>query len=108
MESVAAALVTGVLTLAGVLVSNSRSRAVMEVKIDNLTRRFERHNRLIENTHAPKRLIGLEAIVASLNMLVGHPVKQALRRLINALVQPNQAIDDVLFHFVLLGCSEQV
>lgn len=36
MELVVAALVTGVLTLAGVLVSNSRSRAVMEVKIDNL------------------------------------------------------------------------
>ena len=41
MESVVAALVTGVLTLAGVLVSNSRSRAVMEVKIDNLTRQVE-------------------------------------------------------------------
>ena len=48
MESVVAALVTGVLTLAGVLVSNSRSRAVMEVKIDNLTRQVERHNCLIE------------------------------------------------------------
>ena len=34
MESVIAALVTGVLTLIGVLVSNSRSRAVMEVKIE--------------------------------------------------------------------------
>ena len=46
MESVIAALVTGVLTLIGVLVSNSRSRAVMEVKIDNLT------NCLIERTYA--------------------------------------------------------
>ena len=52
MESVVAALVTGVLTLAGVLVSNSRSRAVMEVKIDNLTRQVERHNCLIERTYA--------------------------------------------------------
>ena len=34
MESVVAALVTGVLALAGALVSNTRSRAVMEVKID--------------------------------------------------------------------------
>ena len=50
--SVSAALVTGVLTLAGVLVSNSRSRAVMEVKIDNLTRQVERHNCLIERTYA--------------------------------------------------------
>ena len=47
MESVIAALVTGVLTLIGVLVSNSRSRAVMEVKIDNLTRQVEKHNCLI-------------------------------------------------------------
>ena len=51
-ESVVAALVTGVLTLAGVLVSNSRSRAVMEVKIDNLTRQVERHNCLVERTYA--------------------------------------------------------
>lgn len=52
MESVVAALVTGVLTLAGVLVSNSRSRAVMEVKIDNLTRQVERHDCLVEHTYA--------------------------------------------------------
>lgn len=52
MESAIAALVTGVLTLIGVLVSNSRSRAVMEVKIDNLTRQVEKHNCLIEQTYA--------------------------------------------------------
>ena len=38
MKAVAAALVTGLLTLPGILVSNSCSRAVMEVKIDNLAR----------------------------------------------------------------------
>ena len=43
---------TGVLTLAGVLVPNSGSRAVMEVKIDNLTRQVERRNCLIERTYA--------------------------------------------------------
>lgn len=52
MESVVAALVTGVLTLAGVLVSNSRSRAVMEVKIDNLTRQVERRNCLVKRAYA--------------------------------------------------------
>ncbi|MGN8940137.1 hypothetical protein ACTQX1_02420 [Collinsella bouchesdurhonensis] len=52
MESVIAALVTGVLTLIGVIVSNSRSRAVMEVKIDNLARQVEKHNCLIERTYA--------------------------------------------------------
>lgn len=50
MESVIAALVTGVLTLIGVLTSNSRSRAVMEQKIDALTRQVEKHNCLIERT----------------------------------------------------------
>ena len=52
MESVIAALVTGVLTLVGVVVSNGRSRAVMEVKIDNLARQGERHNRMVERTYA--------------------------------------------------------
>lgn len=55
MESVVAALVTGVLTLAGVLVFNSRSRAVMEVKIDNLARQVEGHNRMVERTYALER-----------------------------------------------------
>ena len=55
MESVVAALVTGVLTLVGVVVSNSRNRAVMEVKIDNLTRQVEKHTCLIERTYALER-----------------------------------------------------
>lgn len=55
MESVAAALVSGALTLAGVLASNSRGRAVMEEKIDELTRRVERHNCLVERTYALER-----------------------------------------------------
>lgn len=58
MESAIAALVTGVLTLAGVIVSNSRSRAVTEVKIDNLTRQIEKHNCLIERTYALDRTSG--------------------------------------------------
>ena len=40
----------GVLTLLGVLASNSRSRAVMETKIDELTRRVETHSRMVERT----------------------------------------------------------
>lgn len=52
MESIIAASVTGVLTLIGVLVSNSRSRAVMEVKIDELSSRVEKHNHMIERTYA--------------------------------------------------------
>lgn len=52
MESVVAALATGLLAIAGVLASNSHSRAVMEVKIDNLTRQVEKHNRMVERTYA--------------------------------------------------------
>lgn len=50
MESIITATVTGVLTLLGVLASSSRSRAVMETKIDELTRRVEIHNRMVERT----------------------------------------------------------
>ena len=51
MESIIAATVTGVLTLLGVFASNSRSRAVMETKINELTRRVEMHNRMIKRTY---------------------------------------------------------
>ena len=108
MGSVVAALVTGVLTLARVLVSNSRSRAVMEVKIGNLARQVERHNCFIERTYASKRVIELEAVVTSLNILVGRPIKQALGRPTNELVQSNQAVDDVLFHILLLRRGKEI
>ena len=39
MESIVVALIGGAVTLAGVVLSNSRSRAVMEVKIDEPSRR---------------------------------------------------------------------
>lgn len=50
VESIAVTLI-GVVTLVGVIASNSRSRAVMELKIDELTRRVEKHNCLIERTY---------------------------------------------------------
>ena len=51
MESVLAAAVTGILTLIGVLISNSRSRAVMEVKLNALATKVEKHNRVLERTY---------------------------------------------------------
>lgn len=50
VESIAVALI-GIVTLVGVIASNSRSRAVMELKIDELTRRVEKRNCLIERTY---------------------------------------------------------
>ena len=47
MESVLAAAVTGVLTLIGVLYSNSRSKAVIEYKIDTLSERVRQHNEVV-------------------------------------------------------------
>lgn len=52
MESILAAAITGVLTLVGVLASNSRSRAGMEYKIDALAEKVSKHNQVIERTYA--------------------------------------------------------
>lgn len=51
MESVLAAAITATLTLLGVLVSNSRSRAVMEVKFEELTAEVEKHNHILERAY---------------------------------------------------------
>ena len=44
MESIIAAILSGVVTLIGVLIANSRSNAVMEYKIEELTREVRAHN----------------------------------------------------------------
>lgn len=43
-ESILTAIITGGLTLLGVLAANSRSRAVTETKLDELTREVREHN----------------------------------------------------------------
>jgi outer membrane murein-binding lipoprotein Lpp len=59
MEPVVVALIGGAVTLAGVVASNSRSRAVMEQKIDELSRRVEKHNTLVERTYLLERDVAL-------------------------------------------------
>lgn len=44
MESIIVALVTGGLTLLGVIISNSKNQAVTETKLDELTREVREHN----------------------------------------------------------------
>ena len=44
METVLASLITGGVTLLGVLIANGRSQAVMETKVDELTREVREHN----------------------------------------------------------------
>ena len=43
-ESIIVAIITGVLTLVGVLISNSKSQAVVEEQVKELTREVREHN----------------------------------------------------------------
>lgn len=47
MNEVIAAVITGIITLTGVLVANSKSQAVTDTKLDELTREVREHNTLI-------------------------------------------------------------
>jgi hypothetical protein len=59
LESIVVAIITGIVTLVGVVMSNSKSRAVMEVKIDALTQKVEKHNQLIERTYELERSVAV-------------------------------------------------
>lgn len=47
MTEVIAAVVTGIITLTGVLIANSKSQAITDTKLDELTREVREHNTLI-------------------------------------------------------------
>ena len=44
METIVSSIITGCITLAGVLIANSKSQAVMETKVNELTREVREHN----------------------------------------------------------------
>ena len=44
MDAIVVALISGAVTLAGVLIANSRSQAVTETELDELTREVREHN----------------------------------------------------------------
>ena len=44
METILAPIITGCITLAGMLIANSKTQAVMETKVDMLTREVREHN----------------------------------------------------------------
>lgn len=44
MESILTAIITGGVTLMGVLIANGKSQAVTETKLDELTREVREHN----------------------------------------------------------------
>lgn len=43
-EAIVVAIITSTITLIGVLIANNRNQAVMEVKIEELTREVRQHN----------------------------------------------------------------
>lgn len=44
MESIITAIITGAITLLGVLIANSKNQAVIETKVEELTREVRAHN----------------------------------------------------------------
>ena len=44
IETILAALITGAVTLIGVLIANSKSQAVTDTKLEELTREVREHN----------------------------------------------------------------
>ena len=61
MESIVTAIITGGITLLGVLIANSKSQAVMETKVDELTREVREHN------HFAKRMPVVEEQIKVIN-----------------------------------------
>ena len=60
MEPTIVACITGVVTLIGVILSNSKSRAVMEVTLDALTEKVEKHNQVLERTYRLEQDMAVE------------------------------------------------
>ena len=44
MESIITAIITGAITLIGVLIANNKNQAVVETKVEELTREVREHN----------------------------------------------------------------
>jgi uncharacterized membrane-anchored protein YhcB (DUF1043 family) len=63
METIIAALVTGIftggITLIGILVANSKSQAVMQEQISDLRKDVEKHNNMVERTYAIEQTIAV-------------------------------------------------
>jgi len=61
METIIASVITGCITLAGVLIANGKTQAVMETKVDELTREVREHN------HFAKRMPVVEEQIKVIN-----------------------------------------
>lgn len=63
-NAIVSALITGAVTLAVCLITNSASsaktRALIEYKLDELTKRVDKHNSVIERTYQLEKLTELQ------------------------------------------------
>lgn len=64
-ESIITALITGGLTLIGVLIANGKSQAVTETKLEELTREVREHN------HFAQRMPVIEEQIKVVNHRIG-------------------------------------
>lgn len=69
-ETIITALITGGLTLLGVLISNSRAQAVTETKIEELTREVREHNNFARRVPVLEEKI--ESLDKRVNTLSGY------------------------------------
>ena len=69
-ETIGCALITGGLTLLGVLIANSRTQAVTEAKLDELTREVREHN------HFAQRVPVMEEQIRIINRQIEDLEKQ--------------------------------
>lgn len=69
-ETIVCALITGGLTLLGVLIANSRTQAVTEAKLDELTREVREHN------HFAQRVPVMEEQIKIINRQIEDLEKQ--------------------------------
>ena len=53
------ALIGGGITLVGAILTNNRTQAIMEVKLDTLNEKVEKHNQLVERTYKLERDVAL-------------------------------------------------
>lgn len=50
-ESIIVAIITGIVTLAGVLIANAKSDAIQNERIDTLREEVKKHNNLIDRVY---------------------------------------------------------
>lgn len=83
METILASLIGGAVTLVGVLIANSKSQAVTDTKLEELTREVREHNNFAQRVPlleekmkvANHRIEDLEKQTERLENLHTHPTK---------------------------------